>query len=184
MPSAIRACLPLVVAVVTAAGAPAQDKIAWAADLKTGLAEARKTGRPVLVDFGAEWCGACKKLDAAAFRDPAVIGRVSAGFVAVKIDCDRDAALATRFNVTSLPTLLVLSADGKELGRRTGSGGPADVAQLLAPFAAKPVGRPAPVPTPPSAPAVDPWLACHQQIAAALDRAAAVIVPVAAPAGR
>ncbi len=181
MPSATRACLPLVVAIVTATGASAQDKIAWAGDLKGGLAEAKKTGRPVLVDFGAEWCGACKKLDAAAFRNPGVIGRVATGFVAVRVDCDRDAALATRFDVTSLPTLLVLSADGKELGRRTGSAGAAEVAAWLAPFAAKPAGRPAPAPTP--TPAADPWLVCHQQIAAALDRAA-VTPPAASPGGR
>lgn len=69
-----------------------------------------------LLDFGAERCGPCKALEpvlaklATEYR-----GRVQIAAV----DCDRDPALAERFLVRSMPTLVVWR-DGREVGRVVG----------------------------------------------------------------
>lgn len=158
----------------------------WSDDLPAALKEAQKSGKPVLVDVGATWCGACQKLDGS-FRDAGVLSVLNANFVAVRLDADRDAEWVQRHNVTSLPTMLVLSADGRELARKRSYQTPAELKQWLAQQAAThPAAAPAaaavpapsfpvslPIPTPTQRPAADPWAACHSALVAALDAAPA-----------
>jgi thiol:disulfide interchange protein DsbD len=97
--------------------APDRQPIAWLHDEATAVAEARRTGKPILVDFFAEWCAACKELDRHTFSDPAVQRLVADGFVPLKIDgtneTDEVQRLHGRYDVQGLPTVLVLGC--KEL---------------------------------------------------------------------
>src|SRR5512138_3453119 len=85
----------LVGGIVYAAGASAArerrraaEGFAWLPDEPAALAIAQREGRPVILDFWAEWCTACKELDRTAWADPAVREEASR-FVAVKVDTDR-----------------------------------------------------------------------------------------------
>ncbi len=100
-------------------GAPAKG-IPWAATFEAAMESAAKTRRPVLVDFGAEWCGWCKKLDRETFSDARVISLVREFFEAVKVDTDDRKDLATKYKVRGLPTILVLSPEGKVLQDMSG----------------------------------------------------------------
>ena len=100
----------------------AARSIAWSKTFEAAQAEAAKSRRPLMVDFYADWCGACKMMDAEAYTDANII-RETQKFVMVKVDADKRTDLARKFNVTGLPTLLWLDNSGNVLHSSPGYGG-------------------------------------------------------------
>jgi thioredoxin 1 len=79
--------------------------------------EVLKSAQPVLVDFWAEWCGPCQML--APVLDQ--IAREQAGRVKVaKVNVDDNPALASRFGIQSIPTLLYF-AEGRVRNQTLGA---------------------------------------------------------------
>jgi len=71
-----------------------------------------------LVDFYADWCGPCRML-APVLETVASDQEVSKQASVAKIDIDSAQGIASNYNVTSIPTL-ILFQDGKELRRLVG----------------------------------------------------------------
>ncbi len=79
-------------------------------------------GRPVMIDFAADWCLPCKELDEKTFTDPAVIA-AGKGWVFLKADLTRTGepeveALREKWAIRGVPTIVFLGPDGKETGER------------------------------------------------------------------
>lgn len=82
---------------------------------------AKTENRPLLVDFTADWCAACKKLTKYTFSNPQVQETLS-NFVAVKIDATDDEdpkveALMKKYKVVGLPTVVIYDSKGDEAKR-------------------------------------------------------------------
>jgi thiol:disulfide interchange protein len=107
----------------TTAGPPpapaAGDNIKWWRDLGRAMQEAKDFKQPLVVDFGAEWCSWCKKLEKETFPAPEVQA-LKDKFVWARIDTDVAPEPARQYKVEGLPTILVLDSNGKELARNAG----------------------------------------------------------------
>lgn len=80
-------------------------------------AHAARSGIPLVVDFWAEWCGPCKQM-APAFATAA--GQLEPYVRLGKLDTEAEQALAARFAIRSIPTLILFS-HGQEIARQSGA---------------------------------------------------------------
>ena len=80
------------------------------------LNELIQSAKPVLVDFYAEWCGPCQMMKP---RLLDVAERLGNEAKIVQIDIDKEKALAERFHIQSVPTLIIFK-NGKQLWRQSG----------------------------------------------------------------
>jgi thioredoxin:protein disulfide reductase len=87
------------------------------AELDAALGEARTAGRPVMLDFTAEWCISCKEMEEYTFPDSAVIGALEP-FMLLRADVtdndDDDKALLQRFASFGPPTIAFFDRSGFE----------------------------------------------------------------------
>lgn len=114
--------------VVLALAAPvtaraAAERVAWdtSGDFASALARAKKAKKLVFVDFYAVWCGPCKLMDRTVYTD-STVALETERFLSRKVDAEKGEGieLARRYAVTAYPTLLVVDAAGKEVGREVG----------------------------------------------------------------
>jgi thioredoxin len=92
----------------------------WHSDMNSALDEAKKTRKPIMIDFYATWCSYCQQLDNETFQDPRVQEKLSQDYVRVKIDGDQNPDLVSKYNIFGYPTLVFLNSDGQEIKRQEG----------------------------------------------------------------
>lgn len=93
----------------------------WVTSEAEGVKMAKAEGRPMIVDFGASWCGACNELRTRTFADAAVRSEASR-FVAISIDATDDddpqiVSAKDKYRVVGLPTVVLLDSRGQERQR-------------------------------------------------------------------
>ncbi len=98
------------------------SKISWEPNLDAALDKAKETQKPVMIDFFATWCPPCKLLDEKIYPAAAVVEEAE-NFVCVKVDVDKHADIARKYNVNGLPSLVFLDAAGTEIHRQSGIDG-------------------------------------------------------------
>jgi thiol:disulfide interchange protein len=111
---------------IVTTSAPAGSTM-WRSSIKVALDEAAETGKPIFIDFYADWCGPCKLLDKA-YLQPAMIKEMDK-WIPVRVDVEQNKLVAQTYQADSLPTLVFLSAKGDEIGRQQGFSVPSGVTE-------------------------------------------------------
>ncbi|MFL5318195.1 MAG: protein-disulfide reductase DsbD family protein [Myxococcaceae bacterium] len=105
---------------------PEHKELVWHARVKSGslaaldqsLLKAKAEKRPVMIDFYADWCAACKELDRDVYVEPAVVQEADR-FLNIKVDGTNEeddlVALYEKFGVKGLPTVAFVDSSGEIL---------------------------------------------------------------------
>ena len=99
----------------TAEAGPHFDRVTSVAELDQRLQSA---GRPVMLDFYADWCVSCKEMESQTFVDPVVRAKLAKAVLLradVTANSDDDRALLKRFHLFGPPGIILFDAQGHEL---------------------------------------------------------------------
>jgi thioredoxin 1 len=109
----------VLVAALTALAGGTREEIRWETRLDRAAAASRETNKPVLIEFWATWCTVCKGMDEDVYSDGAVANAMTK-VLAVRVDIDREPAIARKYGVAETPTLVLTDGYGNELFRFKG----------------------------------------------------------------
>jgi thioredoxin-like negative regulator of GroEL len=115
---------------ITAAAHGADPEVHWYSSVEEASARALPSNRPIMIEFWAAWCAPCKVMEKEVYST-AEFQQASERFLPVKIDFDRKTALARKYNVEALPTIVFADSYGNELFRYRGYVGAKALLELV-----------------------------------------------------
>jgi thiol:disulfide interchange protein DsbD len=93
--------------------------ISWHSYSEQTLQEAKAQGRPVIIDFYADWCTPCREFEEVTFHQQDLVRMAGKDFVMVKVDVTKGGnayheELLQKYEVKGVPTIVFLDAEGQE----------------------------------------------------------------------
>ena len=116
-----RTVFSLTLVLVFASAAFPQEQVQWLSDLDEARKLALQTGRPLMYDFTAKWCGPCRRMDQVFWPKPEVVN-MSKQFVCVKVDFDREKRFAAKYGINAIPNVVFTDPWGRGLLGQRGFG--------------------------------------------------------------
>lgn len=95
------------------------EEMAWQPYQENVYNTVVESGKPIIIDFSADWCIPCKEMDKITFTDPSVI-KFSEQFHLLKVDLTSSASpevihLKNQFNIKGVPSILFIDKNGDEI---------------------------------------------------------------------
>lgn len=106
-------------------GLQANAQINWETDYEKALKISKETGKPLLLDFTASWCGVCQRMERVFWVRPDV-AEFSKQIVFVKLDADANASLKEKYQIVGLPNVVLTDSWGAKIDSHLGFGQNAD----------------------------------------------------------
>ena len=93
--------------------------ISWQDYSEQTLREAKAQGKPIIIDFSADWCTPCRELEEVTFHHPDIVQLARKSFTMVKVDVTKGGnvsheELLKNYAIKGVPTIVFLDAQGKE----------------------------------------------------------------------
>ena len=132
-----QATLTALALLLVAGLATAQEGVRWAADYREAAEQAARERKLVLLHFESDSCPPCRKLEANVFPRRDVADAVEAGYVAVKINVDKNPEMARRHTVLRWPMDVVVTPMAQEVYRQISPQDPAEYIARLKETAAR-----------------------------------------------
>lgn len=93
--------------------------VEWKSSYNQALNSAKESGRPVMIDFYAEWCNYCRKMKSDVYPSDRIQRKLNR-FVTVSIDGEKHPDIAAKYGVDGFPTVVFLDQNGVLLYRYEG----------------------------------------------------------------
>ncbi len=95
------------------------EGIKWQAYSENVMEDARNSGKPIILDFSAEWCVPCQHMEKATFRNSTVVETAEKYFVTIRVDLTQSGdrvkeRVSRRYNIRGVPTVVFLKPGGEE----------------------------------------------------------------------
>ncbi len=105
---------------LTSSQSASDDELTWHDNLESGWAEAKRTGRPMVIFITSEECVYCDAMKRDTLCDESVRKRLIARFVPIRLRPGTNNQVLSRVQVTAYPTTLLAHPRGKVITHRVG----------------------------------------------------------------
>jgi thiol-disulfide isomerase/thioredoxin len=116
--------------VIIGLGIDSSAQINWVHDENTARLLAFSENKLIVMDFWAVWCGPCRTMDKTMWSK-VEMAEISKNFIALKVDVDRDRALAMKYSASSIPKIVIINAAGEKIWEKVGYSGPSTYMPIL-----------------------------------------------------
>lgn len=85
-----------------------------------GMVLGKSQQKKLFINFFADWCSYCTKMDKETYSNKMVISYLNKNFIPVKVNFDKEKKVTSQYKVNGLPTALFLSETGEQIGGQPG----------------------------------------------------------------